>query len=510
MAAGEIIGRPANVVKELMENAVDAGATEIIVTISAGGRNSIKVVDNGCGMSSEDAAMAFVAHATSKIETYKDLTDNLHTNGFRGEALASIAAVSTMVLKTRQEEDEIGTKVVMENDKVKEHGSEVCAKGTSIEVMNLFSNVPARRRFMKGDTLEAKHCEEAFLRIALAYPDIRFQLWRGNIKRFDLESSTMQKRINDVFGKKYEDKLLYVKANRDSVKISGYVGMPKSAQTKDVKQMFFVNKRYIENNKMRRAVANAYERMIPNGVKVPFFLFFDINPKEVDVNISPSKTEACFENESEIWGILTTAVRDALSLGAGVPVVNFDVDACVPVASPVILPWENNQPVTKATAPAFSELMPLTVEKEPVQGTLFGANDIPEVRKEQEKKYLQYNGSFIITVTDDGLTIINQERASEKVLYERFMSRLNNGEEAEQGELFADITGEGRGLETPGEAAHRIALQKARRNGIAEGQLLSELEMATLVKDLMMCNRNRFTPTGEMIYQVIQPTALLG
>lgn len=513
MAAGEVIGRPANIVKELMENAIDAEATEIIVSISAGGRNSIKVVDNGCGMCSEDASMAFMAHATSKIASYKDLTDNLHTNGFRGEALASIAAVATVVLKTRQEDDELGTKVVMEYGNIMEQGSEVCAKGTSIEVSNLFANVPARRRFMKSDSLEAKHCEEAFVRIALANPNVRFELWRENIKRFELDASDNTiKRINDIFGKKYEDILLNADlCKKDgSYKITGYVGVPKSAKAKDVKQMFFVNGRYIENNKMRRAVANGYERMIPSGMRVPFFLFFDINPKEVDVNVSPSKTEACFQKEEELWPAVTLAVRGALSKGAGVPTIDFENATDIPVAAPVSVPWDNEIPMPTAFVPSFCPLVPDVESNEPVQGKLFDATDIPEVKREQEKKFIQYNGSFIITITDEGLTIINQERASEKVLYERFMSHLNNGKEAEQGELFADITGEGHSYESPDEVAHRIALQKARRNGIACGQVLSELEMKALVNDLMACNKNRFTPTGEMIYQVIQPTMLEG
>lgn len=496
MAAGEVVCRPANVVKELVENSIDAGASHITVSIRQGGKGQILVVDDGCGMSKEDAVLAFHKHATSKITSLRDLTDNLRTNGFRGEALPSIATVASVTLKTRQEDSELGTCVTYNDGALVEQTEVSCPKGTSVEVANLFAPVPARRRFLKKDSIEAHHCIETFIRIALIYADVEFEFYNEGMKLYHLEPSTMIERINDIYKKKYEGNLIPIHCDTESCSISGYIGSPKIASSKCSDQLFFVNGRYIENMQLRRAINNGYDQLIPKGTKTPFFIHITVNPKEVDVNASPSKREVIFANESSIWAALTVSVREALNNNANVPTLHF-----MPEQTKLNIGYRSTSaPVIpdKTTMPA------MTSTSAPAQTKLFADDEHAFAPSpEPALSFIQHQASYIITTTADGILVINQERASERIHYERFMNRLTNYAEAEQGELFSDMITDGHQSETQSDTIHRVAINKARRCGVACGQILSDVEMAAIYRDLMACQNSRFTPTGEPISTLI-------
>lgn len=496
MAAGEVVCRPANVVKELVENSIDAGAKHITVSIRQGGKGQILVVDDGCGMNSEDAVLAFHKHATSKIATLHDLTDNLHTNGFRGEALPSIASVATVTLKTRQEDEELGTCIVYSEGNMTQQEDIACPKGTSVEVVNLFSPIPARRRFLKKDSIESRHCIDTFIRIALIYNDVEFEFYNEGMRLYHLLPCSMQERISDIYDRKYDGQLIPLHCDSDCCNVTGYIGSPCIASNKNSDQFFFVNGRYIENVQLRRAIYNGYDQMVQRGMKTPFFIHITVRPKEVDVNASPSKREAIFANETSIWAALTVSVREALCKDKGLPTLNFksqDKEVNIHLDAPTTTPVHLEKSVPQ-----------VDIQPEPAQLMLFGVeNCIPSAKSQAEQNFMQYQGSYIITTTTDGITIINQERASERIQYERFMTRLANYEEIEQGELFSEFSTEGHDSETQEEVIHRIAMNKARRSGVAGGQILNESEMKGLYIDLMACKNPLFTPTGETIYSII-------
>lgn len=335
IAAGEVIQRPASVIKELVENAVDAGATDIKVLVVDAGRTSIQVIDNGKGMSETDARLAFERHATSKITKAKDLFA-LSTMGFRGEALASVAAVAQVELKTRQANDELGTNLCIAASKVTSQEPCSCAVGSNFVVENLFFNVPARRKFLKGNNTELKNIITAFERIALVYPNVSFTLFSNGTEVLCLKAGSLRQRIVDVAGKRINQFLLPVDVKTSFCTVSGFVGKPEAARKKNVAQYFFVNGRYMKHPYFNKAVASAYDRLVPDGEQVPYFIYFDVPADTIDVNIHPTKTEIKFENEQEIWSILVAAVRESVGMFGEVATIDFDTlgRPDIPVFSP--------------------------------------------------------------------------------------------------------------------------------------------------------------------------------
>lgn len=325
IAAGEVIQRPASVIKELVENSIDAGATLINVVCVDSGRTSIQVTDNGKGMSETDARLSFERHATSKIRQADDLF-NLHTMGFRGEALASIAAVAQVELRTRRPDDDLGTALTIAGSRFVSQEPVQCPVGCNFTISNLFYNVPVRRKYLKSNTTELNNIVTAFERIALVYPDVAFTLYNNQTELYNLKAGGLRQRIVDVIGKKINQHLLPIDIDTTMCKISGFVGKPESARKKGARQFFFVNGRYMKHPYFHKAIMTAYERLVPEGEQIPYFIYFTVNPTDIDVNIHPTKTEIKFENEQTVWQILTAAVRDAVGMFNDVTAIEFDTE----------------------------------------------------------------------------------------------------------------------------------------------------------------------------------------
>lgn len=325
IAAGEVIQRPASVIKELVENSIDAGATLINVVCVDSGRTSIQVTDNGKGMSETDARLSFERHATSKIRQADDLF-NLHTMGFRGEALASIAAVAQVELRTRRPDDDLGTALTIAGSRFVSQEPVQCPVGCNFTISNLFYNVPVRRKFLKSNTTELNNIVTAFERIALVYPDVAFTLYNNQTELYNLKAGGLRQRIVDVIGKKINQHLLPIDIDTTMCKITGFVGKPESARKKGARQFFFVNGRYMKHPYFHKAIMTAYERLVPEGEQIPYFIYFTVNPTDIDVNIHPTKTEIKFENEQTVWQILTAAVRDAVGMFNDVTAIEFDTE----------------------------------------------------------------------------------------------------------------------------------------------------------------------------------------
>lgn len=325
IAAGEVIQRPASVIKELVENSIDAGATLINVVCVDSGRTSIQVTDNGKGMSETDARLSFERHATSKIRQADDLF-NLHTMGFRGEALASIAAVAQVELRTRRPDDDLGTALTIAGSRFVSQEPVQCPIGCNFTISNLFYNVPVRRKFLKSNTTELNNIVTAFERIALVYPDVAFTLYNNQTELYNLKAGGLRQRIVDVIGKKINQHLLPIDIDTTMCKISGFVGKPESARKKGARQFFFANGRYMKHPYFHKAIMTAYERLVPEGEQIPYFIYFTVNPTDIDVNIHPTKTEIKFENEQTVWQILTAAVRDAVGMFNDVTAIEFDTE----------------------------------------------------------------------------------------------------------------------------------------------------------------------------------------
>lgn len=325
IAAGEVIQRPASVIKELVENSIDASATLINVVCVDSGRTSIQVTDNGKGMSETDARLSFERHATSKIRQADDLF-NLHTMGFRGEALASIAAVAQVELRTRRPDDDLGTALTIAGSRFVSQEPVQCPVGCNFTISNLFYNVPVRRKFLKSNTTELNNIVTAFERIALVYPDVAFTLYNNQTELYNLKAGGLRQRIVDVIGKKINQHLLPIDIDTTMCKISGFVGKPESARKKGARQFFFVNGRYMKHPYFHKAIMTAYERLVPEGEQIPYFIYFTVNPTDIDVNIHPTKTEIKFENEQTVWQILTAAVRDAVGMFNDVTAIEFDTE----------------------------------------------------------------------------------------------------------------------------------------------------------------------------------------
>jgi len=357
IAAGEVIQRPASVVKELVENAVDAGAHRIDIVAVDAGRTSLQVIDDGKGMSETDARMAFERHATSKIQQAADLF-TLTTMGFRGEALPSIASVAQVELTTRMADSELGTHLVLEGSRVVSQEPTACAVGANFIVKNLFFNVPARRKFLKTNQTELSNITTELERIVLVHPDIAFTLTHNGSTLLSLTPSGLKQRIASVFGNRLADSLLPVEVETPMVSICGFVGKPEASRKRGLQQYFFVNNRYMRHPYFHRAVQEAFARLIPSDEQVPYFIYFDVPPADIDVNIHPTKTEIKFENEQAIWQILLAAVREALGRFNAVPTIDFDTEGR-PADIPVFNPLDTSrqaplQPPTVKVDPTFN------------------------------------------------------------------------------------------------------------------------------------------------------------
>ena len=458
IAAGEVIQRPASVVKELVENAVDAGAHTINVLVVDAGRTSIQVIDDGCGMSETDARLAFERHATSKIRKADDLF-SLHTMGFRGEALPSIAAVSQVELRTRRSSDEIGTCLTLSGSRVESQEPCSCNVGSRFTVSNLFFNVPARRKFLKTNVTELNNILTTFERIVLVYPDICFTLHSNGQELMNLRAGSLRQRITDVYGRRYGQDLLPIEVETALCKVTGFVAKPETARKKGVAEYFFVNGRYMKHPYFHKAVQQAYERLIPSGMHVPYFIHFHVNPADIDVNIHPTKTEIKFENEQAIWQILTAAVKDAIGQFCAIPQIDFDTegkpdmpvfnaqgtdypDMPKTVQTPQYNPFTQHTPAKPKVTPGWEQLY------EGQQQTSKGQElfDIPFEEQatavgveEKSPIHYQYKGRYIMTAVKSGLMVIDQNRADIRIRYERYLSQLQTRTADIQQVLFPEV-----------------------------------------------------------------------
>ena len=494
IAAGEVIQRPASVVKELVENSLDAGATHIQVVVEDAGKSLIQVVDNGKGMSATDARLSFERHATSKIKKANDLF-SLTTMGFRGEALASIAAVAQVELKTKMNDEELGTCINIEGSRVVSQAPVACPVGSNFSIRNLFFNIPARRKFLKSNQTELTNIMSEFERVALAHPDSSFTLYSGKNIMLGLDAGNFRQRIVGLFGRKLDAQLVPIGTETTLVNIHGFIGMPNSAKRKNAHQFFFVNGRYMRHPYFAKAIMNAYERLIPEGQQIPYFVHFEVDPARIDVNIHPTKTEIKFEDDSAIFQILIASVREALGKYGAVPRIDFDVEGKpdipsfesqsedVSLAPPQIHintefnPFEasnsasgfgksapNNKnvyssPFTQTESydwkkiyddsKQFSsaeqeEMLDSDLSKES-QKSVNSLYDGLEAQEQQDwldnsiSDFMQYQGRFIITPLNSGLALIDQHKAHIRVLYDQYMKYFQNHNAASQRVLFPDM-----------------------------------------------------------------------
>ncbi len=476
IAAGEVIQRPSSVVKELVENAIDAGATHIQVNIKDAGRTLVQVIDNGKGMSETDARMAFERHATSKISTADDLY-SLHTMGFRGEALASIVSVAQVDLLTRLKNTELGTHLVFTGSKLESCEPVGCAEGSIFSVKNLFFNVPARRKFLKSNDTEFRNILTEFERVALVCPKVAMSLYHNEVQIFDLPETVIRQRIIDVYGKKLNEKLLSVNAQSSLIGISGFVGRPDMVKKRGLLQYFFVNGRYMRHPYFHKAVLQAYEQLIPVGEQPDYFIYFTLDPSSIDVNIHPTKTEIKFENEQPIWQILMSAVRESLAVSSAVPTIDFDSDSSIKIPVYNVSQKDVNSDNLQKTIPSvnshynpfrvdsfkspefdwsklyknfendrsldFENQKPDSIETEtasdPQKELISKIGKTSDSAMSSSFSYYQFRGSYIITSIKSGLAIIDQHRAHIRILFDRYLRFIQQRKSVSQKMLFPDI-----------------------------------------------------------------------
>ena len=578
IAAGEVVQRPASVIKELMENAVDAGATTIDVLVQDAGRTSIQVIDDGKGMTETDARMAFERHATSKIAKAEDLF-TLQTMGFRGEALPSIAAVSQVKLTTRTAEQELGVQLCLEGSKVVSQEVCSCPVGANFEVSNLFFNVPARRKFLKSNQTELNNIIQDFERIALVNPSVSFTLSSNGNQLMQLPAGGSLQRIVGIFGKKLGEQLLPLQVETSLVKISGFVGKPEAARKKGASQFLFVNGRFMRHPRFHCAVMEAFSHLIPDGDQVPYFIYFEVDPANIDVNIHPTKTEIKFENETEIWSIVLAGVRDALGKFNAVPTIDFDVegrpdiptydarglgDVKVPrvQVNPTYNPFsshnENRKPTRQWEKLYEQAAVSQTNQSVPSTQNVQSSQNLFQEEMEMSSQHYQYKGQYILTAVQSGLMMVDQRRAHIRILYERYMKQMQEHNAATQGLLFPEllelspsdaalltgilddvralgfditslggssfsIVGAPSGQSNPvavvqqmvesvkqqdGAHAdalhHQLALVLARHNAIEIGEVLTPVQMETLIGDLFQCDNPNLSPSGKTIITILQ------
>jgi len=469
IAAGEVVQRPSSVVKELMENAIDAGATDIQLIIKDGGKTLIQVVDNGKGMSGTDARLSFERHATSKIQKAEDLF-NLNTKGFRGEALASIAAIAHVEMLTNTEDDDIGTKIKIEGSKIVSQEVVVAPKGTSMLVKNLFFNIPARRNFLKSDQVEYRHITDEFHRISLAHPQVAFSFYNNGSDVFQLPANDFRKRIVHIFGRKTDEKLVPVEEETQVVKISGYILKPEFAKKSRGEQFFFANNRFIKSPYLHHAILGAFEGVIRPGTHPGYFLNLEVDPGTIDINIHPTKTEVKFDDEHTLYAMLKSTVKHSLGQFNVVPALDFDQDQNLDtpysyknkqVGIPQVVvdssfnPFETTEKQSKGNISGGNYKKPkvegwenlyagletkvesnvshLEFESEVVNSSIF---DDEKETVEQSTTTFQLRKKFIITTIKSGMVVINQSRAHQRVLYEKFLKNITIKEAVSQQLLF--------------------------------------------------------------------------
>jgi DNA mismatch repair protein MutL len=479
IAAGEVVQRPASVVKELMENAIDAGATDIKLICKDAGKTLIQVIDDGKGMSVTDARLCFERHATSKIRKAEDLFD-LHTKGFRGEALASIAAIAHVELKTKQDQDELGTHIIIEGSKFTAQEPAVLAKGTSFSVKNLFFNIPARRNFLKSDTVELKHVVDEFQRVAMAHPNIHFTLYHNGSELFNLPQSNLRQRVVNIFSGKTNEKLVPVQETTEIVAINGFIGKPEFAKKNRTEQFFFVNDRFIKSGYLHHAIMAAYEGLLKDGSQPSYFLYLQVPPHTIDINIHPTKTEIKFDDEHALYAILRSAVKHSLGQFNVAPVLDFERDATLDTPYdfqgkeaefPTIQVDSTFNPFAEEKKSNFSgggssssssssssfsfkpqreaqphweslyvglkenfepEPQEMQFESDVVTSSLF--NDT-EVEQSKTATY-QIHKKYIVSPIKSGMLIIDQQRAHQRVLYEQFLTNITIHQASSQQLLF--------------------------------------------------------------------------
>ncbi len=454
IAAGEVIQRPASVVKELMENSVDAGGKNIRVIIKDSGKTLIHVIDDGAGMSETDARLSFERHATSKITTAQDLFA-VRTKGFRGEALASIAAVAMVELKTRREDNETATLIVISGSKVEKQEPCSFPAGSSFSVKNLFFNIPARRKFLKSDNTEIRHIVNEFQKIVLAHPDLRFSLHHNNTEIYNLMPGNLRQRIIGVFGKQINQDLITLETDTSLIKMKGFIGKPENARRTYGEQFFFVNNRFMKHPYFHKAVVEAYQNILPAETIPSYFIFMLADPSSIDINIHPTKTEIKFEDERSIWQILMASVREALGRFNIVPSLDFENEALIDIPvrdSSKTIPEQPKIEINTRYNPFAGEESaynrPGIVERferenlanwEKLYSTLERENDNPEQFErinDPQRRFFQIRAKYIVCPVKSGLMVIDQKRAHERILYEKYLDSLNNNQSVSQVEMF--------------------------------------------------------------------------
>jgi len=480
IAAGEVVQRPASVVKELLENAVDAKATDIKLIIKDAGKSLVQVIDNGLGMSVTDSRLCFERHATSKIRLAEDLF-SLHTKGFRGEALASIAAIAHVEMKTRQDQDELGTHLIIEGSKFISQEVAVLPKGTSFSVKNLFFNIPARRNFLKSDTVESRHIVDEFQRVALAHPNIHFTMYHNGSEMFNLPASNFRQRIVNVFSGKTNEKLVPIQESTEIVGIQGFVSKPEFAKKNRGEQFFFVNDRFIKSGYLHHAIMAAYEGLLKDGSQPSYFIYLNVPPNTIDINIHPTKTEIKFDDEHALYAILRSSIKHSLGQFNVAPVLDFDRDAnldtpygyegkeaSMPIIQvdanfnpfgnpspaksygnggssfssnassynyskkPETSSWEGLYVGLKQEVETITPIDDIEFESEEVTGSLFNDKEIEEA----VHRTYQIHKKYIVSPIKSGMVIIDQQRAHQRVLYEQFLTNMTVYQASSQQLLF--------------------------------------------------------------------------
>jgi DNA mismatch repair protein MutL len=470
IAAGEVVQRPASVVKELLENAVDAQATDIKLNVKEAGKSLIQVIDNGVGMSSEDAKLCFARHATSKIRQAEDLFA-LHTKGFRGEALASIAAIAHVELKTRQETDELGQCIVIEGSKFTSDEPAVLPTGTSFAIKNLFFNIPARRNFLKSDVVELRHIIDEFQRVAMAHPNIHFTMFHNNSEVFNLPPQNLRQRVAGIFAGKTNEKLVPLSEETGIVTIQGFVTKPEFAKKNRGEQFFFVNNRFIKSGYLHHAIMSAYEGLLKDGCQPGYFIYLTVPPHSIDINIHPTKTEIKFDDEHALYAYLRSSVKHALGQFNVAPVLDFERDpnldtpyqyeqkqAVLPTVEldGTFNPFGDSKPHKSYASPSYpkretagweslyvglSNDTEVVAEIEPQQFKFENSALPSSLFDEQEEsapvsKTYQLHKKYIVSLIKSGMVIIDQQRAHQRVLYEEFLTSMTVHQAASQQLLF--------------------------------------------------------------------------
>jgi DNA mismatch repair protein MutL len=588
IAAGEVIQRPASVVKELVENAVDAGSSAIGIYLKDAGRTSIQVIDNGCGMSATDARMAFERHATSKIRDAKDLF-SIRTLGFRGEALASIAAIAEVKLRSKRVEDELGSEIDITASQVVQQEPVNCPDGTNFLIRNLFYNTPARRKFLKANTTELKHIILEFQRVALTHPEIEFALHHNGVEIYNLPLSNFRQRICNVFGKSINQHLVPLNADTSIVKISGFIGKPESAKKSAGEQFFFVNQRYIRHPFLHRAVMKAYEQLLSSDVIPTYYVYFEVDPESIDINIHPTKTEVKFEDEQSIFQILLASLKEALGKFNIVPTLDFSIDTSIEIPvlrkddvikqpsidiNPDYNPFNEEDSFSKQTyRHDYKEVENLKQWDKLYSGLEQSSQGSPEAMNGRQQPLFgesetyhndnfintfQLKNKYILTSVKSGLMMIDQKRAHERILFERYLGMISNQRGLVQRSLFPesveftapemnclkeildDLYSLGFDLQVVGDAKvhingypadvtmgssallqniisaclnethdmgterkQQIAREMANASAISYGKTLTHEEMKDLVDHLFACEMPNFSPSGKNIISIL-------